>query len=226
MNWTKLSVATTLAAALIASSATAYADCGDLGRDPCTGPVPTVDQVVAIMAELTDPNRPAASKNDIVTPRFSPDEAGAVDDHLHRTNDAGLLPYNFVVTDIVSAPANFAGVTVTVTGSFNQQSAPQHIVLADQGGHWLITHDSAWTTLNNFWFNATRRKPFVPGNSISYLTDDPAPPSPPPGETLPMPLPPGTQFAPPDVEVYCPNLVWVRRCHQCAADPAHQCWDR
>jgi hypothetical protein len=51
------------------------------------------------------------------------------------------------------------------------------------------------------------------------------PPSP-PSEPLPMPLPPGTQFAPPDVEVYCPNLVWVRRCHQCAADPAHQCWDR
>ena len=33
MNWTKLSVATTLAAALIASPATAYAD-----------PVPTVDE--------------------------------------------------------------------------------------------------------------------------------------------------------------------------------------
>jgi hypothetical protein len=53
-----------------------------------------------------------------------------------------------------------------------------------------------------------------------------ADPPPPPSEPLPMPLPPGTQFAPPDVEVYCPNLVWVRRCHQCAADPAHQCWDR
>ena len=51
MNWTKLSVATTLAAALIASSATAYAD-----------PVPTVDEVVAVMAELTDPNIPAANK--------------------------------------------------------------------------------------------------------------------------------------------------------------------
>ena len=55
--------------------------------------------------------------------------------------------------------------------------------------------------------------------------DDPVPP-PSPGEPLPMPLPPGTQFAPPDVEVYCPNLVWVRRCHRCEGDPAHQCWDR
>jgi hypothetical protein len=77
-----------------------------------------------------------------------------------------LLPYNFVVTDIASAPANFAGVTVTVTGSFHQASAPQYVVLADHGGHWLITHDAAWTMLDNFWYNATRRKPFVPGNSI------------------------------------------------------------
>jgi hypothetical protein len=51
-------------------------------------------------------------------------------------------------------------------------------------------------------------------------------PSPPPGEPLPMPLPPGTQYAPAGVEVYCPNLIWVRRCHQCTGDPAHQCWDR
>jgi hypothetical protein len=66
MNCTKPSVATMLAAALIASPATAYADCGDPGQDPCTGPVPTVGQVVAIMAELTDPNKPAASKTDAV----------------------------------------------------------------------------------------------------------------------------------------------------------------
>jgi hypothetical protein len=148
---------------MICAPAPAYADCKDPGQDPCTGPVPTVDQVVAIMAELTDPNRPAASKGDVVTPGFSPDEAGTIDDHLHRTDAAGLLPYVFVVTDIVSAPADFAGVTVTVTGSFNQRSAPQHIVLAHQGGSWLITQDSATTTLDNFWYNATRRKPAVMG---------------------------------------------------------------
>jgi hypothetical protein len=167
MNSTKLSgiARATMVAALIAAPATAYADCGDPGQAPCTGPVPTVDQVVAIMAELTDPNKPAADKTDIVTAGFSPDEAGTIDDHLNRTNGAGLLPYNFVVTDIQPAPANFAGVTVTVTGSFNQTSAPQHIVLADHGGHWLITHDAAWTTLDNFWHNATRRYPIHVGQA-------------------------------------------------------------
>jgi hypothetical protein len=89
MSWTKLSVATILPAALIASPATAYADCGDPGQDPCTGPVPTVDQVVGIMAELTDP---AANKNDIVTPGFSPEETQTVNDHLNQMAAKGLLP--------------------------------------------------------------------------------------------------------------------------------------
>ena len=115
------------------------------------------------MAELTDPGKPAASKTDIVTPGFSPEEAGTIDDHLNRTNADGLLPYNFVVTDIQPAPANFAGATVTVTGGFHQRSAPQSIVLADQGGHWRITHDTAWTTLNNFWYNANRRAGVIGG---------------------------------------------------------------
>jgi hypothetical protein len=86
-------------AALIATPAKAYAD----------DPVPTVDQVVAIMAELTDPGRPAASKTDILTPGFSLDEAGTVDDHLHRMDAVGgLLPPKFVVTDIQSAPGGYA----------------------------------------------------------------------------------------------------------------------
>jgi len=154
----KIAAAVTLLAASLAGiPATAHADCGQDGQPACTGPVPSADQVVGIMQELTDPNKPAATKTDIVTPGFSPDEAGTIDDHLHRTDEDGLLPYNFVVTDIVSAPANFAGVTVTVTGNFNQRSAPQHIVLANQRGHWLITHDAAWTMLDNFWYNAGRR---------------------------------------------------------------------
>jgi hypothetical protein len=157
---------TVFTAALIASPATAYADCGDLGQDPCTGPVPTVDQVVAIMAELTDPNKPAAEKTDIVTPGFSPEEAGTIDDHLHRLDARAVLPLNFVVTDIQPAPNNFAGATVAVPNGFHN-TPPGPIVLAHQGGHWLITHDTAMTALDAFWYNANRRPPvvvpFVPG---------------------------------------------------------------
>ena len=107
------------------------------------------------MAELTDPGIPAANKTNIVTPGFSPDEAGTIDDHLNRMNGK-QLPLNFVVTDIEPAPNNFAGATVATEGTPRQHSAARPIVLVDQGGHWLITHDTAMTALNAFWFNANR----------------------------------------------------------------------
>jgi hypothetical protein len=157
MDWTKLS--SIAAAALIASPATAYADCGDPGQDPCTGPVPTVDQVVAIMAELTDPNRPTGSKSGVVTPGFSPDEAGTIDDHLHRMDAVHIVPLPLVVTDIEPAPNNFAGATLATTGSFHQISVAKPIVLVNQHGHWFITHDTAMTAVNAFWYNATRYEP-------------------------------------------------------------------
>jgi hypothetical protein len=158
----KIAVAALLVAASLAVPANAYADCGDPVQDPCTRTVPTVDQVVAIMAELTDPDRPAASKTDIVTPGFSPDEAGTTDDHLNRMRAKGLVPLNFVVTDIQPAPNNSAGATVATVGSPRQHGPASPIVLVDQGGHWLITHDSAVAELGVFW-SVAHRDMYVPG---------------------------------------------------------------
>jgi len=152
----KLSViATTLAAALIASAATAYADCGDEGQPACTGPEPTVDQVVAIMDRLTDPDVPAVSKTDIVTPGFSPDEAQKLDDRLNRMRRPAL-PFHFVVTDIQPAPNNFAGATVASVGNPRQSTYPRPIVLVEQGKHWLITHDSALDRFESLYQAAVR----------------------------------------------------------------------
>jgi hypothetical protein len=152
----KSAAAAMILAASLSASATANADCGDPGQDPCTGPVPTVDQVMAIMAELTDPDKPAASKTDIVAPGFSPDEAGTIDDHLNRMNAFGVLPLPFVVTDIQPAPNNLAGATLETNGGFHQGTHARPIVLVDQGGHWLITHDTAMTELDVFWRVANR----------------------------------------------------------------------
>ena len=146
----KIAVAAILAASITAP--TAHADCGDPGQDPCTGPVPTVDQVLGALAELTDPNRPAASKADVVTPGFSPDEVGLIDNHLTRMDAfGGLLPPDFVVTDIESAPANFAGATVATNGGYKHAIHPRPLVLVDQGEHWLITHDTAMDVLDAIW---------------------------------------------------------------------------
>jgi hypothetical protein len=150
----KLPAVAILIAVSLAAPATAHADCGDPGQPPCTGPVPTVDQVVAIFAELTDPDRPAASKTDIVTPGFSPEEAATIDDHLNRMRR--VLPLDFFVTDIEPAPNNLAGATLATGGGLRQASHGRPIVLVDQGGHWLITHDSATYELDVFFQIATR----------------------------------------------------------------------
>jgi len=118
--------------------------------------VPTVAQVVAIMNELTDPNKPAVAKTDVVTPGFTPDEAAGIDFHTHRFAQVRLLPFPFVVTDIEPAPNNFAGATLATTGSLRQVGRPKPIVLVNEHGRWLITHDSAVTELNSFVYNANR----------------------------------------------------------------------
>jgi hypothetical protein len=152
MNWTKLFVAMAITATLIAAPATANAD-----------PVPTPDEVVAVLARLTDPGIPSANQTDIVTPGFAPDEAGTIDDHLNRMNAfGGLLPPDFVVTDIQPAPANMAGATVATTGGYQHRTSPRPIVLIDQGGHWQITHDTAMTELDALWNASQRTVHWVP----------------------------------------------------------------
>lgn len=160
----KTVAAVLLLAASLAAPTTAHADCGDPVQDPCTGPVPTVDQIVAIMAELTDPDRPAASKTDIVTPRFSPEEAGTIDDHLNSLNSHGYMPFTFVVTDIQPAPANFAGATVVAQANGpHSATLPAPIVLVKQGSRWLVTDDAATIFVKKVWSHYhAAYVPFVP----------------------------------------------------------------
>jgi hypothetical protein len=155
MNGTKLSVATAMAAALIVSPATAYADCGDPGQDPCTGPVPTVEQVVDIMKQLTDPNIPAVNKGNVITPPFTAEEAATLD-HQLQVIDGPALPLPFIVTNIQPAPNNFAGATVETGGNRYQHTWPRSIVLVEEDGRWKITHDTAVPELHAFWLNGSR----------------------------------------------------------------------
>ena len=68
-------------------------------------------------------------------------------------------PCHFVVTDIQPAPNNFAGATVATAGNPSPSSIPRPIVLVNQGGHWLITHDTAMAELDALWQAAYRYMP-------------------------------------------------------------------
>jgi hypothetical protein len=149
----KIVTAALLLAASLAVPATAHAD-----------DAPSVDQVMAILGELTDPNIPAGNKGDIVAPGFSPDEAGTIDDHLSRMKVfGGILPLPFVVTNIQSAPNSLAGATVEITGNPWQRTNPHPVVLVDQGGHWMITHDTAVAELDVIWRATQSPRRYVPG---------------------------------------------------------------
>jgi hypothetical protein len=87
MSMKAVAAAMMLAASLTVAPAAAHADSA-----------PTVDEVVAVMAKLTDPGIPAVNKSDIVTPGLAPDEAGTADNHLNSLNGRGYIPFNFVAT--------------------------------------------------------------------------------------------------------------------------------
>ena len=93
-----------LLAAFLVAPAIAHADCGDPDQPPCTGPVPTVDEVVAIMDRLIDPNVPSVEKSDIVTPPYDEHEARKLDVFCNYLRSERIWPINFTVTDIRPRP--------------------------------------------------------------------------------------------------------------------------
>lgn len=145
----KIAVTGMLLAASLAGTtapATAHAD-----------EVPTVDEVMAVVSGLIDSDIPAANKADIVTPGFTPEEAQEIDDHLHDMDARRYPPMNIVVSNIQPAPNNHAGATLAAHNGI-KTTPPGQIVLVEQNGHRLITHDTAKTALDAFWHNSYRPK--------------------------------------------------------------------
>ena len=139
-----------LLAASLAVPATAHADCGDPDQPACTGPVPTVDQVAAIMDRLTDPNVPAPDKSDIVTPAFTDGQARGFDLMMNDLRSwGGVIPRDFTVTDIQPAPNNLAGATVSHGQTWGVHAGSAPVVLQYQDGHWMITSHTAYSSVYN-----------------------------------------------------------------------------
>jgi hypothetical protein len=139
----KIAVKAMILAASLTAPATAHADCGEPDQPACTGPVPTVDEVTAIVNEVADPNIPAANKNDVVTPPFNDDQAQKFDIMLGFMHFDGVLPISFTVTDIQPAPNNMAGATVSNPPTWREKEGTAPVVLVLQNGRWMINHQTA-----------------------------------------------------------------------------------
>lgn len=104
--------------------------------------VPTPDQVTSVLDRLTDPNVGYQGKLGLVENGLSPEEGQGLDQDLARFNGHGELPYNFAVSDIQAAPDGMAGATISLTGPKIPIPQIRPIALANQGGSWLLLHDS------------------------------------------------------------------------------------
>lgn len=116
-------------------------------------PVPTAEQIVADLNRITDPTVRWQDKADVVEPGFAPDEGSRIDTELNRLNTQGFIPFAFIVTDIKSAPNDYAGATVAIPQ--RPRTPPCPIVLVRQGDRWQITHDTAMAMLTAIWNNAS-----------------------------------------------------------------------
>jgi hypothetical protein len=109
VNMKTTAAAVLFAAALMATPATVHADCGDPGQDPCTGPAPTVDQVVGIMQQLTDPNIPSRIKSSLSPPDSAPTKPKQLIISDPERTFGCILPPPFVVTTSSPHPPTSLG---------------------------------------------------------------------------------------------------------------------
>ncbi|ORX08458.1 hypothetical protein [Mycolicibacillus trivialis] len=109
---------------------------------PPVGPVPSSDQVAAVMHQLSDPHAPDEVKSGLVDGGLSPAELGELGGLVNDLAFRAELPLNFAVTDIVAAPGDVAGMTVSATTWLMTRAVVEPMVLIHDDGTWRLTHDS------------------------------------------------------------------------------------
>lgn len=134
----RLPIGTAVLAATLLCAPAAHAQ----PAPPSGAPVPTGEQVAAILSQLTDPNVPDQDKAKLVEGGLSPDEMSQNDRALAKLARHHALPFTFSVTDIQPAINDLAGVTAALTGPRQPFPVIRPLVLADHDGAWQLTHDS------------------------------------------------------------------------------------
>lgn len=141
----RTAIRTAIVTTTLACAPGAHADPGP----PPGAPVPTAEQVTAILNQLTDPAIPDADKATLVEGGLSPDEMSQNDQGLAKLDRHHALPFAFTVTDVQPAINNLAGVTAALTGPRQPVPVIRPLVLVDHDGTWQLTHDSYDPTLVN-----------------------------------------------------------------------------
>jgi hypothetical protein len=105
--------------------------------------LPTPEQLSSLCTQATDPGVGYSTKTNLVENGISPDEGHAADHDLRKAYRNGNFPEQFNVTNIQPAGPNAATADVAISGPKFAGPVTKHLMFIDQGGNWVLSHDSA-----------------------------------------------------------------------------------
>jgi hypothetical protein len=105
--------------------------------------LPTPDQLANLCNQVTDPGVSYTTKTNLVENGISPGEGHVADHDLRKAFRDGKFPETFNVTNIAPAGPNVAQADVAISGPKFAGPVTKHLAFIDQGGNWILQHDSA-----------------------------------------------------------------------------------
>lgn len=118
-----------------------------LPQDPAQN-LPSPGDLSSICTNFTNPGVNWGSKNGLVEGGFSSDEGHMADHNLRDAYRDGKFPQSYNVTNIQPAGPNAATADVAITGPKFSSPVSQNLTFVNQGGGWMLRHDSALSLLN------------------------------------------------------------------------------
>jgi hypothetical protein len=110
---------------------------------PGAPPLPSPEQLSSLCTQVTDPGVSYENKFGLVENGISGDEGHVADHDLRKAYRDGNFPEQFNVTNIQPVAPNAVSANVAITGPKFAGPVTKQLAFIDQGGTWVMQHDSA-----------------------------------------------------------------------------------
>jgi hypothetical protein len=105
--------------------------------------LPSPEQLSSLCSQVTDPGVSYETKFGLVENGISGDEGHVADHDLRKASRDGNFPEQFNVTNIQPVAPNAVTAEVAITGPKFAGPVTKNLAFIDQGGTWVMQHDSA-----------------------------------------------------------------------------------
>jgi hypothetical protein len=105
--------------------------------------LPSPEQLSNLCNQVTDPGVSYETKFGLVENGISADEGHVADHDLRKASRDGNFPEQFNVTNIQPVAPNAVSADVAITGPKFAGPVTKQLAFIDQGGTWVMQHDSA-----------------------------------------------------------------------------------